>query len=446
MLCLTIGLAIGQEFPIENGAENCLALSASFDGTKYLVPIKVGNNAAAQFISTTGSLIGSRISIGSGVTSVAVYSAFDGTNFFLVWNSNDGILVGRLVSTNGALVSSQITIATNVLPFREITLAYNAGTYFVCYMKSPNEYLWGRRISTNGSLLGNEFQITQIQTSNASMAFDGSKYLIGYVGRTAGSMPNSLRVRFVSAADGLIGNEILVATTNLDRDHPTFMVFDGSRFLMAYHEINPSTNKWFLYGRFINTAGNLQNSITICDSSLEPIIPAPSFGNNNYLVTWTQHYSNTLIGRHMGQWYSTAGIPNGTPFVIYNAINNKVPFGTATYANNTFLVIVTRMEDGFINGDVYGRFISLPTGLSNAQQDDKIFISPNPATNTITLNSENFEIVELNIYSITGKLVFSKSNCEPNKQIGIGYLSPGVKIVEIKTGKGTDQQKLIIQR
>lgn len=452
LLCCTIVLVLGQEFPIATGGDTTFALGGSFDGTKYLIAIKGDNqsinNATAQFVSTTGDLIGSRISIGSMVSnqSMGINAAFDGTNFLIVWYDNFGNVVGQFLSPNGNNVGTQITIATNVsLSAESALLSYNAGSYFVCYLKGFNNqtHLWGRKISPNGTL-GNDFQISNNYTREASISFDGTKYLVAYVENT--TLPkNDIYARFVSASGSLIGNEITVASGNYQRDNPISLAFDGTNFLLAYHEQEPSAQQWFLYGKFIDTNGNLLNSINICDSSLHPFLPMVSFGNNNYLITWTELINGTL----MGQWYSVMGTPNGSPFVLFDTLNNKIPFGATVFANNTFFAITTRLDNDFTNGDVYGKFLSSTTGLvDDIKQLNKALIYPNPASDIVTLNIENTNNSDLTmiIYNLIGAIVKTEKLNQNQRQINIGDLSNGIYMIEIRSKEFKGKQKLIIHR
>lgn len=446
-LCSFIKLLSAQEFPIATDPGHTLAIRASFDGTNYMVPIKGDvispNNATAQFISTTGSLVGPRILIGASVASIFVLSAFDGTNYLLAWATNTKDIVGQFLSPNGSLVGSQFTIATNVedIETTALVMAYNAGSYLICYLRG---FVFGQRVGTNGALLGSEFQISTSLARELSMAFDGTNYLISYVHDTNWPNPNNLLARFVNPTGVLVGSEITVASGSFHRDNPISSAFDGTRYLLAYHEqpTDPPSSSWFIRGRFIDINGNLENIITIRDSIFNPFLPMVAFGNNHYLVTYTQN-SN---GVSMGQWYTVAGVPNGSPFVILEASNNKIPYGAPIFANNNFLAIITRMGANFSEGDVYGKFVGLPTAISDMPVPTKFQIYPNPASSFIRLNTNGLIVEEVKIYKTTGELVVTVKNFSGDAQIDVGYLSPGIYVVEIKTGRGTEMHKLAISR
>ena len=73
---------------------------------------------------------------------------------------------------------------------------------------------------------------------------------------------------------------------------------------------------------------------------------------------------------------------------------------------------------------------------------------PIPAFDIITLNidNRNNDDLTLNIYNVTGTLVKSEMLKQNQRQINIVDLSNGIYMVEVKTKKWTEKQKLIIQK
>jgi hypothetical protein len=443
---INMAIAYAQEFPIAVGSDTTFAMSASFDGTNYLIAIKGDNqsieNATAQFVSPSGSLVGSRIFVGSNVSSMGIVSAFDGTNHLLAWTSMNGNVIGRFVSPNGSLSGNEFIIANNASIDRgSIVLTFQAGNYFIGYLKGSghNTMLWGRTISPSGNL-GNEVQISSTNARDISISFDGVNYLFAYVENTSLSK-NDLFIRFVSATGALVGNEITVASGNYQRDNPTALAFDGNNYLLAYHEQNPDDHQWFLYGKFINTQGVAQNNFMICDSSLHPMIPFVAYGNNKYLISWIQETNGSM----MGQFYDKSGVIIEPPFVIFNTLNNRIPVGGCVYLNNNFLAISTRVDRDFSDGDVYGKFINSAVGISNTANVNSIYAYPNPASDFITLNIITSN-ASIEMYDILGSLVKSEFINQNKSQLNISDLKEGVYFITIKSSDWSMQQKLIIKK
>ena len=125
-------VTIGSEFPIATMEVREESISVAFDGTNYLVGIQgdvsLHHNITAQLVSQTGSLVGSRISVGR--TGDVLYVAFDGTNYLVVWEdfrndtnhneqcgSGEGTcadIYGQFIAPSGSLVESEIPVSTEV--------------------------------------------------------------------------------------------------------------------------------------------------------------------------------------------------------------------------------------------------------------------------------------------------------------------------------------------
>jgi len=165
----------GGEFPIATTAGNESGLTAAFDGTNYLVGIQGDEthraSITAQMISQTGSLVGSRISIGR--TGGLPLVAFDGTNYLMVWEDDayhpDDDIYGQFIDTSGALVGSPFPISTAAgkQHFEFIGTAFGGTDYLVIWTDGRDSigdegpwYVYGQIVSKAGSLVGGEIRIS----------------------------------------------------------------------------------------------------------------------------------------------------------------------------------------------------------------------------------------------------------------------------------------------
>ena len=87
----------GTVFPITTNNTAKLTFGAAFDGTNYLVPIQgdglfnradTNRQIVVQFVSQSGTLVGSLIDVGRNATLSQVntplpHAAFDGTNYLV---------------------------------------------------------------------------------------------------------------------------------------------------------------------------------------------------------------------------------------------------------------------------------------------------------------------------------------------------------------------------
>ena len=72
----------------------------------------------------------------------------------------------------------------------------------------------------------------------------------------------------------------------------------------------------------------------------------------------------------------------------------------------------------------------------NENQENKISIFPNPATNKLTLNAPNINLErEIKITGLNGIEVVS--TIDFNNEIGVSQLQPGLYFIEIKDESGT---------
>lgn len=439
-----------QEFPIAVGSDTTFSGGSAYSGLNGLVAVQGDANSQyninAQLIGDGGVLIGQRITLGAKGIFPGAKPEFDGTNYFLVWCEFSGNLKGQFINTSGTLVGSSFTISTNVSIDQSVSysVVFDDTEFLVVFTKT-NGFLYGQRISKSGSLVGSQIQISSNYARENSLAYDGINFLATWV-EVIPSTDKDIFGQFVSKTGSLVGSNFLIDGDPYFSDNPTSLAFDGTRYLLAFHEAQTIGSNWFLLGRFITTSGLVQETITICDVSKAPIMPSVAFDNNNYIITWTQLSDQTLMGR----FFNKSGIPLAEPFVIFGSLNNKIPFGGVGFVDGQYLGVATRLNSDFTDGDVYGRFIpASAVGINeNKIRDMNFNLFPNPASDIITLKIDNLSNTDLtlNIYNVTGTLVKSELLQQNQRQINIGGLSDGIYMVEIKSEEWTEKQKLIIQR
>jgi len=184
--------AFGDRFAV---ASNWATTDSAFDGTNYLVSLESDTqtaNVAAQMMSSSGSKIGSVISVGQAGQSCCSSVAFDGTNYLLIWEWDQGIknsgtpfmIYGQFISTDGVPLGQPFAITTAGIWQDGIkVLAYGGGKYLLTYTRiidsknTNNRYVAGRLISPDGTM-GNEFRIGDGVGASSSIAFDGMNFFV----------------------------------------------------------------------------------------------------------------------------------------------------------------------------------------------------------------------------------------------------------------------------
>jgi len=141
--------------------------------------------------------------------------------------------------------------------------------------------------------------------------------------------------------------------------------------------------------------------------------------------------------------------------VTLNWTSFNLPFSNYATADSATIIISAFYPSSPTSG---------PKGNSSLKIDNLIFdnsssvegvsakntlfdIYPNPASDIITLNTDNVSNTDLilNIYNVVGTLVKSETLKQNNRQINIGDLRTGIYMVEIKSKEWKGKQKLIIQ-
>jgi len=346
-----------QEFPIAVGSDTTFSAGAVYGGLNGLVAVQGDANSQyninVQLVGVGGLLIGPRISLGATGVFPGAKPIFDGTNYFLVWREFTGNLKGQFINTSGALVGSSVTIGTNGSVERpgSSDVVFGDSTFLVVYTKA-DDFLYGQLVSRSGNLIGSQVQISNNHARELSVAYDGTNYLVTWVEIIQDS-DKDIYGQFVSKEGSLVGSNFLIDGGPNYSDNPTSLAFDGTRYLLAFHEQPPTRGNWLLLGRFISTSGTIEETITICDTSKAPLFPFVAFDNNNYLITWTQLSTMSLMGR----FYNISGIPIDSPFVIFGPLGNKIPLGGVGFGGGLYLAIATRIDSNFSDGDVFGRFL-----------------------------------------------------------------------------------------
>ena len=214
------------KFPIATTTGREMAFSAAFDGTNYLVGIQgdasAYYNITAQFVSQSGTLVGSRISIGrtGGIPGVA----FDGTNYLMVWEDdatfpyND--IYGQFISPLGNLIGSPFPIS-QAAGRQEMgaigAIGFGGTNYLVVWQdfRNDNDHdgqcdsgegtcidIYGQLVTPTGSLLGSAISIsTEAENQRMpAMAFDVTNYFVIWESRRSGPELWDVKGRFISKA------------------------------------------------------------------------------------------------------------------------------------------------------------------------------------------------------------------------------------------------------
>ncbi|MDP1813622.1 MAG: LamG-like jellyroll fold domain-containing protein, partial [Leadbetterella sp.] len=312
------------------------------------------NSITAQMVSTSGSLIGNRISLGRTGKGPGVI--YDGTNYLLVWFDNYNAVYGQFVKTSGNIVGSPFLIAPeSAVSGKGNGFAFGDSTFII--VRTKNNIHYAQRVSKSGNLIGTPIQTSMTEAGENAIAFDGKNYLIAFRDQVYDKV---IYGQFISESGELVGSNFIIDGGQYVSDNPVSIAFDGSRYLVAFHEQAADNNGWNLFARFVTPSGIVDpNRVTIRDSTYRPGMPQIAFDGTNYFITWVDNFfkPGSLI---MGRYFNKAGIPINEAIKIFDSLGGKVPsYGIPTYGNNNFLIVTSRVSaTNFTNGDVYGKFIA----------------------------------------------------------------------------------------
>ena len=447
-----------QEFPVAVGSDTTFSGGAVYGGENGIVAVQGDTNSSysinAQLVGAGGILIGPRISLGAFGVMPGATPVFDGTNYFLIWREFNGNLKGQFINTSGELVGSSHTIATNVSLQRAgsyyITLV---DTVFLVVFTKTDDILYGQIVGKSGSLIGGQIHISNNYAREVSLAYDNTNFLVTWVEIIPDS-DKDIYGQFVSQAGSLVGSNFLIDGGPNYSDNPISLAFDGTRYLLAFHDRPPTSEKWFLLGRFITTTGTIEETITICDSSLSPMAPVVAYDNENYFITWTQLTDMSLRGR----FFNKSGTPIGAPFVVISPSENRMPIGGVGFGGGLYLVVATKVDSNFSDGDVYARFISPLTGIDNGidLMPDKITLLqnyPNPFNPTTTINYSipKTSFVTIKVYDCLGREVTTLINEEKSSgnyiiKFNASKLSSGTYFYKLQVGSFVEVKKMLYLR
>lgn len=178
----------------------------------------------------------------------------------------------------------------------------------------------------------------------ASAAFDGTNFLVAIEGDESDDYP--VLVQMVSPTGSLIGTQISVGGHGgIPPDGAPLMAFDGTNYLVVWTEYYSNND---ICGQFIDISGNLVGSNFSIATDVDEK-GAIAFGNNFYLVAFLKN--NHLYGQRVSQSGELLG---STVQISSNLVRQD--FLIAFDGVNFLVVWVEKIEES--DKDVYGQLVS----------------------------------------------------------------------------------------
>lgn len=206
----------------------------------------------------------------------------------------------------------------------------------------------------------------------------------------------------------------------------------GGRGDLQYNTIiYNGTGVYGFFEGFYNVAGNVisrnDTGIVISGNGLDPnnIICENAVYNAITNVNFNVNVANNC-------WCTTSPVALGIG--IYDAYDD-VALGLLQYspANSCDTSILAS----------YSCDLSVLTGIKAIESAEIISVYPNPAGNTITVESSDYTIRTIELLDISGRLLFSEKNCLQRNTINLEGIAPGVYVIRILTEEGMISRKIV---
>ncbi|WP_026475174.1 T9SS type A sorting domain-containing protein [Alkaliflexus imshenetskii] len=199
------------------------------------------------------------------------------------------------------------------------------------------------------------------------------------------------------------------------------------------------------------------NAFTANDAPTVPTNLAVEINGNKAVLKWNPSEDNSTSAKSLS--YNVSLLKEGQ-IIIPSLSNNYgvrslVEFGnagmltffrTSQLAPGNYSWSVQSIDNSYLASS-FAPFVSftiqeppvsiIPTKLKN--QDLEIY--PNPASTILYFNSPS-RILQINIYSLNGTLIFSKHNIE--NEMSIEHLKKGIYILKIDSENGFHNKKLVV--
>ena len=256
----------------------------------------------------------------------------------------------------------------------------------------------------------------------------------------------------------------------------TYTLGDGYDYWNGFaysNQTDLTTANWTNYSAYATPAGGYNNSNNYAFSYLffgigDTIIFSENVNINKFYVTnstWAYHYMNGTDGTGTGTYTTGDSLTLVIKGILANNsyTEDSVSFYLADFTDgNSFITDnwteVNLNSLGSVKGlkiDLYSSDSWTPAYVcidnivynspSNISKNKSLNISiyPNPANDII--NISNITNSEITISCISGKVIYSKTNCNKIEKINLSDLTPGIYFVTIKNRDGIFTKKFIKQ-
>ncbi|MGB7063257.1 MAG: FlgD immunoglobulin-like domain containing protein [Candidatus Zixiibacteriota bacterium] len=270
----------------------------AFDGTNYFAVWEHRDVDTSRIYGSRVSQAGDILDPGGfAISSSQHYQrnptvAFDGTNYLVVWD-HQGNIHGTRVNTSGTPIDVSPSWITSDYNSQKPSIVFGDPYYLVVWeqgMGLPFSDIYGKRVSPDGESEPIAIPIaTTHDDRNPSVTFDGTNYLVVWenIGIHGAQVDTSGTVL------GSKGIPICICSEP-DADNAD-VVFDGTNCLVVWQE--PTESFFDVCGASVSTSGEKVDSFEISTQSENQIQPALAKGSEGKTLIVYSSFTDSISGR-----------------------------------------------------------------------------------------------------------------------------------------------------
>lgn len=149
--------------------------------------------------------------------------------------------------------------------------------------------------------------------------------------------------------------------------------------------------------------------------------------------------TNRLVAGVSGLGADVLNVMSTGPYLIEPGQTIKVAFALVVGDSLSDLIISANQAQVKYNGVITSNDISI-------SKNESVFIYPNPTSNYIQINQPTNEFDNLELFSITGELLFKTNDFKGNQTIDLSMFSAGVYFIKLSNHQKSVQRKIVVMK
>lgn len=325
-------------------------------------------------------------------------AAFDGNNFFVVWEDSrndtapflNADIYGARVSSSGMLLDTEgIKIATTGKDELNPSISFDGKDFLVVWVEDGRRIL-ARRITTQGDILDKtpiEISSTKGLKRLPSTAFNGKEHFVVWTGyRAEDDMYAKADIygRRITKAGKLIDkNDITLSSADMDETYPAILWQKKNYFLVRLRTVLKDKRvSREIIGSWIKKNGTSKNTDEIVIASLKnDTVPRIVNSTNNSMVVWSDMTAQNGYDIFAVRISAKGKIIDKTPVAITAVPRDQFnPF--PAFDGKNYIITWTDHRNHPVNPDIYINKIN-PKGKINAGPPIKLIYDTKMPINPI---------------------------------------------------------------